>query len=286
MTAPSDLSRLTEILNKAGAEALAFFNGMAARQVVAKAPGDLVSDADRAVEMTQRRLLERAFLDCEILGEEYGGEPEGRFWAVDPIDGTSNFLSGLPFWTISLGLMDWGQPILGGIIAPAMGLLAVGGPARGLQITGLTAGSRPEAPPVIGIGRNRGGNRGRRPCPPPDRLFCPIPDAGRFRSPCGLCRTPRGRPLGLRRWAGPLSGRRPCNKFPPASRWFGRRGHRCGGDAADHRLVTLQTGRPASALGWSITIWLCTRATAGCGNNRSWISRFRSLRSAHQTRSI
>lgn len=154
MTAPSDLSRLTEILNKAGTEALAFFNGMAARQVVAKAPGDLVSDADRAVEMTLRRLLERAYPDCTVLGEEYGGVPKGRFWAVDPIDGTSNFLSGLPFWTISLGLMDQGQPILGGIIAPVMGLMAVGGPSHGLQITGLTEGSRPEAPPVIGIGRN------------------------------------------------------------------------------------------------------------------------------------
>lgn len=154
MTAPSDLSRLSAILGEAGAEALAFFNGMAARQVTAKAPGDLVSDADRAVELTLRRLLEQAFPDCAILGEEYGGTPTGRFWAIDPIDGTSNFLSGLPFWTISLGLMDQGLPVLGGIIAPVMGLMAVGGPSHGLRITGLTEGSRPEAPPCIGIGRN------------------------------------------------------------------------------------------------------------------------------------
>lgn len=154
MNAPSDVSRLTEILNKAGAEALALFNGMAARQIEAKAPGDLVSDADRAVELTLRRLLEQAYPDCAILGEEYGGNPEGRFWAIDPIDGTANFLSGLPFWTISLGLMDGGQPVLGGIIAPVMGLMAVGGASHGLRITGLSPGSRPEAPPVIGIGRN------------------------------------------------------------------------------------------------------------------------------------
>ena len=152
---PDDaLSKLDTILTKAGAEALAFFNGMAARQVTAKAPGDLVSDADRAVEMTLRRLLERAFPGDAVLGEEYGGEPTGRFWAVDPIDGTSNFLSGLPFWTISLGLMDQGQPVLGGIIAPVLGLMAVGGPSHGLRITGLAPGSRPEAPPCIGVGRN------------------------------------------------------------------------------------------------------------------------------------
>lgn len=154
MNAASDLSRLSAILGEAGAEALAFFNGMAARQVTAKAPGDLVSDADRAVELTLRRLLEQAFPDCAILGEEYGGTPTGRFWAIDPIDGTSNFLSGLPFWTISLGLMDQGQPVLGGILAPVMGLMAVGGPSHGLRITGLSEGSRPEAPPAIGIGRN------------------------------------------------------------------------------------------------------------------------------------
>lgn len=154
MNAPSDISRLTAILEEAGAEALAFFNGMAARQVEAKAPGDLVSDADRAVERTLRRLLETAFPGVAVLGEEYGGTPEGRFWAVDPIDGTSNFLSGLPFWTISLGLMDQGQPVLGGIIAPVLGLMAVGGPSHGLRITGLAPGSRPEAPPCIGVGRN------------------------------------------------------------------------------------------------------------------------------------
>lgn len=72
--------------------------------------------------MTLRRLLARHFPDDGILGEELGGQPSGRFWAVDPIDGTSNFLSGLPFWTISLGLMDQGQPIAGGILAPRWAL--------------------------------------------------------------------------------------------------------------------------------------------------------------------
>lgn len=147
------LDRLTAILEEAGAEALAFFNRLGARQVDQKGPGDFVSDADRAVEVTLRRLLERDFPGVDVLGEEYGGTASTSYWAVDPIDGTSNFLSGLPFWTISLGLMQEGQPVLGGIIAPVMGLMVVGG-SGALHETGLPLESRPEASPCIGMGRN------------------------------------------------------------------------------------------------------------------------------------
>lgn len=154
MTDPADLTHLSAILTEAGTRALDCFDTLGDRTVEAKAPGDLVSDADRAVEATLRRLLTRHFPDCGILGEELGGTPSGRFWAVDPIDGTANFLSGLPFWTISLGLMDDGQPVAGGILAPALGLMAVGDASGRLRETGLAPGSRAADPPCIGIGRN------------------------------------------------------------------------------------------------------------------------------------
>ena len=148
------LDTLSSILVEAGAQALGFFDSRAARQVTAKAPLDLVSDADREVEATIRRLLARHFPGDGILGEELGGSATGRFWAVDPIDGTANFLSGLPFWAISLGLMDHGEPLAGGIFAPALGLMVVG-EARGvLRETGLGPGSRATDPPCIGLGRN------------------------------------------------------------------------------------------------------------------------------------
>jgi myo-inositol-1(or 4)-monophosphatase len=147
------LDTLTTILTEAGAQALGFFNSLQSRTIEAKAPGDLVSDADRAVEATIRRLLSHHFPTDGILGEELGGTPIGRFWAVDPIDGTSNFLSGLPFWTISLGLMDQGQPVAGGILAPALGLMAVTDGTT-LRETGLTPGSRAADPACIGLGRN------------------------------------------------------------------------------------------------------------------------------------
>lgn len=155
MISAADLDRLSAVLSEAGAEALAFFNTLSARQVQAKSPGDLVSDADRAVEQTLRQRLTEAFPDCTILGEEFGGTLTARTWAIDPIDGTSNFLSGLPFWTVSLGLMQDGEPVAGGIIAPALGLSALGTPGQPLRSTGLTPGSRPEEPPCIGMGRNR-----------------------------------------------------------------------------------------------------------------------------------
>ncbi|MGL4237030.1 inositol monophosphatase family protein [Tabrizicola sp.] len=154
MTDNDSLATLGTILEQAGQQALGYFNSMAARTVDAKSPGDLVSDADREVENTLRRLLGQHFPDCDILGEEFGGTPSARFWAIDPIDGTSNFLSGLPFWTISVGLMVADEPVMGGIIAPTMGLAAVGQAGGPFVATGFTPGSRPEDPPCIGIGRN------------------------------------------------------------------------------------------------------------------------------------
>ena len=147
------LDTLKAILTGAGTQSLGCFDTLHARTVETKAPGDLVSDADRAVEVTIRRLLARHFPGNGILGEEMGGTPSGRFWAVDPIDGTSNFLSGLPLWTISLGLMDQGQPVAGGILAPALGLMAITDGTT-LHETGLTPGSRSTDPPCIGLGRN------------------------------------------------------------------------------------------------------------------------------------
>lgn len=147
------LDSLSQILTEAGTQAMTFFDTLHQRAVDAKGPGDLVSDADRAVEVTLRRLLAKHFPTDGVLGEEMGGTPTGRFWAVDPIDGTANFLSGLPFWTISLGLIDQGQPAAGGIVAPALGLMALTD-GISLRETGLSLGSRASAPQCIGLGRN------------------------------------------------------------------------------------------------------------------------------------
>lgn len=84
-----------------------------------------VTDADKRVEQLVRRELEAARPDDAILGEEFGSDaPAGaphRQWIVDPIDGTSNFVRGVPVWGLLLALAVDGVPQLGVVSAPALG---------------------------------------------------------------------------------------------------------------------------------------------------------------------
>lgn len=96
-------------------------------EVEQKGPGDLVSEADRAVEALIGRRLAAAFPDDHVVGEEGTGAGEAavagaRTWYVDPIDGTTNYLKGLPAWGISMGLADAdGALLLGVVVMPASG---------------------------------------------------------------------------------------------------------------------------------------------------------------------
>ncbi len=92
-----------------------------------------VTDADRAVEKEIRALLERERPSHLIIGEEFGGkellesaEPGKRFWIIDPIDGTKNFLRGVPTWAtlIAMGEVDSSgkkSVTIGVVSSPAMG---------------------------------------------------------------------------------------------------------------------------------------------------------------------
>jgi histidinol-phosphatase len=80
-----------------------------------------VSDADRATEELIRTQLKRTRPRDAILGEEF--EPTGRGtrqWVVDPIDGTKNFVRGVPVWATLIALLDEGRPVLGVVSAPAI----------------------------------------------------------------------------------------------------------------------------------------------------------------------
>jgi histidinol-phosphatase len=81
-----------------------------------------VSDADRAVEQEVRRLLAGARPGDAVLGEEYGAEGDGpRRWVVDPIDGTKNFVRGVPVWATLIALQADHQVTVGVVSAPALG---------------------------------------------------------------------------------------------------------------------------------------------------------------------
>ncbi|MBM3649616.1 MAG: inositol monophosphatase [Alphaproteobacteria bacterium] len=89
-------------------------------QISEKGPGDFVSHADIRAERTLRAELSRTRPDYGFLGEE-GGETAGdgrHRWIVDPLDGTTNFLHGVPHFAISIGLEREGEIVAGVVYQP------------------------------------------------------------------------------------------------------------------------------------------------------------------------
>jgi histidinol-phosphatase len=82
-----------------------------------------VTEADRAVEEAVRARLAVARGDDAVLGEEYGesGADGDRRWIIDPIDGTKNYVRGIPVWATLLALQDRGETTVGVVSAPAIG---------------------------------------------------------------------------------------------------------------------------------------------------------------------
>jgi fructose-1,6-bisphosphatase/inositol monophosphatase family enzyme len=105
---------------EAGQIALGYFNVVEART---KADRSLVTAADEEIETLLRRRIEDAFPEHGIIGEEQGISPgDAEYcWAIDPIDGTSSFVQGLPIWGISIGLLRRDQPVLGCFFMPLLG---------------------------------------------------------------------------------------------------------------------------------------------------------------------
>ena len=84
---------------------------------------ELVTQYDFAAEQVIRQRLATSTPDIPIIGEENGGSAQGdRVWYADPIDGTTNFAHGHPYWCVSIGLVVRGMPIAGAVVAPALGL--------------------------------------------------------------------------------------------------------------------------------------------------------------------
>jgi len=84
-----------------------------------------VSDADTDVEKALRATLARARPRDGVLGEEFGASeaaagPGSRQWVIDPIDGTKNFVRGVPIWGTLIALMDGDQVVAGLVSAPAL----------------------------------------------------------------------------------------------------------------------------------------------------------------------
>ena len=95
---------------------------------------DVVSAADHAAEELLVRRLAEFRPDDGLVGEEGARRSgDGRTWYVDPVDGTYNFLSRIPYWCSAIGLADVDGPLVGAVYAPALDELWAGG--RDLRTT-------------------------------------------------------------------------------------------------------------------------------------------------------
>ncbi|AZZ92432.1 inositol monophosphatase [Hahella sp. KA22] len=113
------------ILREAGELALSYFSQRASLRVERKARQDLVSEADRNVESLIRRRIQALCPDDGLFGEEFGLAATSRshggaacVWVIDPIDGTTNFLRGIPEFAITLCRVTDGGPDMGLIYHP------------------------------------------------------------------------------------------------------------------------------------------------------------------------
>lgn len=80
-----------------------------------------VTDADRDAEQLIRSQLSRVRTRDSVLGEEFGETGSSpRQWVIDPIDGTKNFVRGVPVWATLIALVDRGKPVVGVVSAPAL----------------------------------------------------------------------------------------------------------------------------------------------------------------------
>jgi myo-inositol-1(or 4)-monophosphatase len=105
-------------------------------------PTDVATAMDRAAEARIRAMLVQLRPDDGLLGEEGAAldSASGITWVVDPIDGTTNYLYGLPMWAVSIAAVRDGEVLAGAVHAPALGLLFTAGLHLGASV--VTAGVR------------------------------------------------------------------------------------------------------------------------------------------------
>jgi len=117
----ADLAIALELADRADAISTERFTAADLR-ISTKADSTFVTDADQAVERAIRAHIETARPGDGIYGEEYGVQGDSaRQWIIDPIDGTSNYLRGVPVWGTLIALAIDGTPVVGVASAPMLG---------------------------------------------------------------------------------------------------------------------------------------------------------------------
>jgi myo-inositol-1(or 4)-monophosphatase len=128
---------MTDAVMKASRSLKRDFGEVENLQVSRKGPGDFVSAADRKAEKILRETLEKARPGYGFILEESGvieGTDTSHRWHIDPLDGTTNFLHGLPQFAISVGLERDGQVVAGVIYDPAKDELFIAEKGKGAYL--------------------------------------------------------------------------------------------------------------------------------------------------------
>ncbi len=142
-----DLELALELADLADAMTMARFRDLDL-MVTTKPDLTPVTEADRAVEEAIRDRIVRARPGDGIVGEEFGAQGgTARRWILDPIDGTKNYVRGIPVWATCIALQEVGEGAVGVVSAPALGrrwwaargegAYADGGPIRVSQVRDL-----------------------------------------------------------------------------------------------------------------------------------------------------
>ncbi len=149
-----------EAAKKGGEVALKYFETELEHEV--KDDKSFVTKADKETEAAILEVLKAKFPDHSFLAEETGesGNHPEYMWVIDPIDGTANFVNGLPLWAISIGLMKGNEAICGVIYNPLINLLVYGEKGKGLWCNGVrahvSAQEKDKAMITAGVGRAPG----------------------------------------------------------------------------------------------------------------------------------
>jgi len=126
-------SFLKKLITQAGDICIREQNHLNPEDLEFKNPKDLVTVTDKKVESFIIQKIRQQYPDHDILGEETGrsGSSSRFLWIIDPIDGTTSFVHGQPFYAVSIALEQEGELVLGAVYAPVLGQLFHGEKGKG-----------------------------------------------------------------------------------------------------------------------------------------------------------
>jgi myo-inositol-1(or 4)-monophosphatase len=116
----SRLEFAKQIVRNSSVEALKAFSNWKDLAITAKGAQDFVSEVDKSTELYLRAKIQEAYPDDGIVGEEFGRTNESAKlqWVLDPIDGTANYISGVPAWCIVIAIAEHQETVAGVIYDP------------------------------------------------------------------------------------------------------------------------------------------------------------------------